>query len=98
MFLAIDRVQDTMCGLAGGLHPDYRSEVTGKQSLGGGWWRIHGRLIDDMAKPEGSPRRPTLAYTVIAPGLQQYLRYRAEIYRRIQAGSGLVDVTIPMIQ
>ena len=61
MFIAIDPVEHSVCGLAGGVHKDYRSEVVGKQELGGGWRRIYLRLVDDMANllvPSANRRRP----------------------------------------
>jgi hypothetical protein len=94
MLVAIDPVEHSICGLAGGIHKDYRSEITGKQELGGGWRRIYLRLVDDMAKPEGSKRRPTLACSVIVPSnLEYHYAYRRELWNRIEHGGSLTDIT-----
>jgi hypothetical protein len=98
MLVAIDPVEHTVCGLAGAVHNDYRSEITGKQELGGGWRRIFLRLVDNLPKPEGAKRRPTLTCSVIVPSnLEHHTAYRKEIWRRIERGESLVDITIRMI-
>ena len=95
MLIAIDPVEHSVCGLAGGIHKDYRSEVIGKQEIGGGWRRIYLRLADDMPKPQGAKRRPTLTCTVIVPSAVQYHdAYRREIWHRLEHGGGLVDITV----
>jgi hypothetical protein len=95
MLLAIDPVEHSICGLTGGIHKDYRSEITGKQELGRGWRRIYLRLTDDMAKPQGAKRRPTLTCSVIVPcDLQYHDAYRLEMWNRIEHGASLVDITI----
>lgn len=94
MYVAIDPVEHSVCGLAGGIHNDYRSEVVGVEDLGGGWRRIHCRLTDDMAKSEGARRRPTVMCSVIAPQLDYYHAYRREVWHRIEHGGSLVDIKI----
>jgi len=94
MYVAIDPVEHSVCGLAGGIHRDYRSEVVRVEELRGGWRRIYCRLTDDMAKPEGARRRTTVMCTVIAPELGYYHAYRREIWHRIEHGGSLVDITI----
>jgi hypothetical protein len=95
MLLAIDPVEHGIYGHTGAVHDDYRSEITGKQELGGGCRRIYLRLVDDRAKPEGAKRKPTLACTVIVPdNLENHLAYRREIWRRIQNGGSLEDIII----
>jgi hypothetical protein len=95
MLIAIDPVEHSVCGLAGGIHKDYRSKVVGKQELAGGWRRIYLQLIDDMTKPPGANRKPTQTCTVIAPSALQYHNaYRREIWNRLEHGDTLVDVTV----
>jgi hypothetical protein len=95
MLVAIDPVEHSVCGLTGGVHNDYRSEIIGKQELGRGLWRIYLRLVDDMAKPDGAKRRPTLSATVIVPhNLQYHYACRREMWKRIEQGGSLVDITI----
>ena len=96
MLEAIDPVQHSVCGLTGSVHNDYRSEIVGVEDLGGGWRRIHCRLTDDMAKPVGARRRPTVTCSIIAPYLDDYSPYRREIWNRIEHGGSPVDITIPM--
>jgi hypothetical protein len=94
MYVAIDPVEHSVCGLAGGIHQDYRSEVVRVEELGGGWRRVYCRLTDDMAKPEGARRKPTVMCTVIAPELDYYYAYRTAMWHRIEHGGSLVDITI----
>lgn len=95
MRLEIDPVDHSVCGLAGGIHQDYRSEVIGKQELGAGWRRIYLRLVDDMAKPQHAQRKPTLTCSVIVPSaLQHHDAYRRELWNRLQHGGSLMDVTV----
>ena len=96
MLVAIDPVEHGVCGLVGGVHNDYRSEIVRVEDLGGGWRRIHCRLTDDMDKPQGDRRRPTLMCSVIAPYLDDYSAYRSEMRNRIEHGGSLVDITLPM--
>jgi hypothetical protein len=92
--VAIDPVEHGVCGLTGGVHIDYRSEIVGVEDLDGGRRRILCRLTDDMSKPEGAPRRPTVICSVIAPYLDNYRAYRLEMCHRIQHGGSLDDITI----
>jgi hypothetical protein len=96
MLTAIDPVEHSIGGLAGGIHNDYRSEVVRVENLGGGLRRIYCRLTDDMAKPEGARRRPTVICTVVAPYLDQYYVYRREMWKRIENGGSLNDITVPL--
>jgi hypothetical protein len=94
MLVAIDPVEHSVCGLAGGVHNEYRSEIVGAEDLGGGWRRIHCRLTDDMRA--SNRRRPTVMCSVIAPYLDNYYAYRREMWSRIEHGGSLVDITIPV--
>jgi hypothetical protein len=57
MIVAIDPVEHSVCGLAGGVHKDFRSEVVGKQELGGGWRRISPRPPSRTRRRVGCRRR-----------------------------------------
>ena len=95
MFHQIDPVAHSICGLTGELHNDYRADLAGIQPLGRGWRRIFLRLSDDCPKPAGAVRRPTISASVVAPELlENYGGYRVELWRRIERGESLADVTL----
>jgi hypothetical protein len=96
MLTAIDPVEHSISGLAGGVHNDYRSVIVRVEDLGGGWRRVHCRLTDDMVKPDGASRRPTVMCSVIAPNLDHYHAYRREMWSRIEYGGSLIDITMPL--
>ena len=89
----IDPVEHSVTGLAGSIHKHYRSEITAKQDLGGGWRRIYGQFVDCENRPLGGPRRPTLPYSVIVPNLPSFEAYRLEMWYRIEHGGNLIDIT-----
>ena len=75
----------TICGLAGGVHAEYRAEVTSITPASAHHECIDLLLKDDMPKPAGSTRRPTLSTRVIAPiGLTDYREYRLDVSRHIE--------------
>jgi hypothetical protein len=75
----------SVCGLAGGVHAEYRAEVTSITPASANHECIDLLLKDDMPKPTGSPRRPTLSTRVIALiGLTDYGEYRLQLWRQIE--------------
>jgi hypothetical protein len=95
MLTQIDPVTHSIHGLCGEITEDYRADVTRIEPLGNGVRRIYLRLNDDMPKPPGMKRNPTLAATVIVPEiLADHSAYRIELWRRIGRGESLVDVTL----
>jgi hypothetical protein len=96
MLQQIDVVEHSIYGLTGGIHKDYRSDIVAIEPLGQGLRRIHLRLSDDMPKPPGSFRRPTLSVSMIAPeSLQNYDGYRRKLWAKIERGEDLTDITLP---
>lgn len=95
MLIQTDPAELTTCGLTGGLHEDYRADITDIEALGNGWRRIVLRLQDDQPKPPGSARKPAICASVVAPEwLNDYSEYRRELWHRIEHGLDLNDVTI----
>jgi hypothetical protein len=96
MLTQIDPAEHSIHGLTGELHEDYRADIVSIEELGQGWRRIRLRLSDDMPKPLGAVRRPTLAASVIAPvDLQNYDGYRRKLWAKIERGENLTDVNLP---
>jgi hypothetical protein len=87
--LAVDPVQNSICGLTRLVHESYRSELVGIEEMGGGLRRIRLRLTDDMAEAKGTQAKPTVMCSVIAPRLDQYYAYRRELWSRIEHGGPL---------
>jgi hypothetical protein len=84
-------------GLAGCVHRDYRAVVDPSkiETLGFYFERVALLLVDDVPKPEGAARKPTLTASVIAPkGLQNYGAYRVGLHRRIERGESLIDIVL----
>jgi hypothetical protein len=75
----------SVCGLAGGIHDEYRAEVTSITPASAHQEFVDLLLKDDMPKPAGSMRRPTLSIRVITPiGLRDYHEYRLGLWREIE--------------
>jgi hypothetical protein len=86
--VAIHPATHSVCGLAGGIHVDYRAEVIGIQPhpISRAFECISILLKGDMPKPPGSLRRPPLLAQVVAPrGLQYYWDYRRALWAQIES-------------
>jgi hypothetical protein len=84
MYTEIHVATNSICGVTGCVHPDYRSQVTAIHPIFPNLERIDLLLTDDMPKPQGSARKLALVTSLIAPrGLQNYREYRLELYRQI---------------
>lgn len=95
MLSQIDSVTHAVCGLAGGLHKDYRSTVVGIEEFPGGWRRVRLRLTDDMPKPSSASRKPARDATVIVPvGIDDYTAYRQRLWFLLERGETLIDVRL----
>jgi hypothetical protein len=71
--------------LAGGVHKEYRAEVISITPASPYFEFVDLLLKDDMHKPPGSIRRPTLSMRVATPiGLMDYGAYRVEVWRQIE--------------
>lgn len=83
--------------LNGAIGNDYRARVDGITTVDGGRNWILLSFIDDVPKPEGAERKPTLHAVLVAPkdlDDEGYRRCRREFARRIQTGERPLDMTV----
>jgi hypothetical protein len=85
MYISIHPATHSVCGLTGGVHKDYRADVVSVGPATADLEFIDLLLTDDMPKPPGALRLPTLSMRVTAPvGLTDYGAYRIEVWRQIE--------------